>query len=1041
MVARDFTRFREQVVRRGEDIIRREQEIRSQTIPTLSAQQARGLTREQQISLGKRREELEKFKKEQLKELKPFKVELSKTKRQVEQFLEKRKEQRLLGALGELRPRGEALVSVVRDGVVTKVPREQFEVEKIIGEGFKPIFVKGKLTGFEDLVKGQSIGIKQFEQRLKQDVSPQLELEKLLFKPKPAIVEELFKDIKFREPKPKAIGLVPEGVKFIEPPTKVLIESEKKKVFDRIKRTFNVPELRLKDLPKSEKGLLSLIENLQKKKEPTLKIETKEIITDITQPSGLGTTLVFNQRQKTFFEKLGINPNDRDAQKLKTDFEDIQSRFNLGTITRKQADVRLEKVKDDYIKEKIKDGIPKNFAIGAALTMITVIVPPVGAVINTLFLSDLLLKRDQVREQFKKFPLESSLATGSFIAGGLVGGKVAAGLKTKVSDLKINPETLDSVTFLGGKETSRLSNTAIDLIPNLRILSKQGKITDTIAYEIKLKDGKTFKMVEFSKLLRDGKIDKTFIGFDATKFKPGEIIAGRGVGEIKGGKGEIFTRIIKFNPAPTKLGRLVQKNFGSGRIIDIFERVETGGVKQIGRFSFSNSRSVAGLFKTKQARAKHIKQITKLADDIKAGKKISMSRIKQIINIDRKLDGKSPFTEAEFQSTNIRLLSDTQLVSVLNKAKGVFEKKYNLLEKSLQRFGLKRKETLVGITETKGLIIPEKIKVKKTPLEETFGKEPEIIRRAKELSKLKPFSKLKLKVKKPIVKEIPERPISVSAAAFGAAFPLRTTTPIVVPVFTGGPLSLGLGLTKDGVQRNLVILKTRISLASKSLNRLRSLERTSIVQQGISNVTKQRQILIQKQNLLLKLNQRLKQRLREVQKQDLKLRPLRPTKTPIIIVPPTLITEPKKKPKEKIKKIPSKRLGYNVLGKLIKTKKFRKLNLVPLSKSKSKDLGSWLVDHSLARTFIIKKTKKPVKKPKLKVPQAYFKKNKKKFREFKIVKGEKVFTPNKFIEFKTRLLDTASERKKITLLRKLSALKKKSLKSTKLIKTKRRKKK
>ncbi len=133
--------------------------------------------------------------------------------------------------------------------------------------------------------------------------------------------------------------------------------------------------------------------------------------------------------------------------------------------------------------------------------------------------------------------------------------------------------------------------------------------------------------------------------------------------------------------------------------------------------------------------------------------------------------------------------------------------------------------------------------------------------------------------------------------------------------------------------------------------------------------------------------------------------------------------------------------GFNVFGKGVKTKKFFKLNRVPLTRKKARDLGGFLIDHSLARTFKLRGTIKKAQKPILKVPANYFAKNKKKFRNFRIVKGERIPTPFKWIEKRGKfLLDTRDEKRKITLFRRLSTLKKKfKLKSTKMIRMKKRK--
>ena len=208
-------------------------------------------------------------------------------------------------------------------------------------------------------------------------------------------------------------------------------------------------------------------------------------------------------------------------------------------------------------------------------------------------------------------------------------------------------------------------------------------------------------------------------------------------------------------------------------------------------------------------------------------------------------------------------------------------------------------------------------------------------------------------------------------------------------------------------------------------------KRTQATRQLISQAILQRQRQLQQQRLknATKLIQLLQPQLTFAQAQSLARKQLvRKGLFPKIIPVPKLKLKPVKK-KIKVKKklpFPISKQGYNVFGKPIKQKKFRRLNKVPLTKAKAKDLGAWLTDHSLARTFKLKQTNKEAQKPKLKVPASYFSKTKHKFRDFRKVKGEKIPLKNKWIEKKGKfLLDTRAERNKITLLAKLSKLKKK----------------
>jgi len=176
------------------------------------------------------------------------------------------------------------------------------------------------------------------------------------------------------------------------------------------------------------------------------------------------------------------------------------------------------------------------------------------------------------------------------------------------------------------------------------------------------------------------------------------------------------------------------------------------------------------------------------------------------------------------------------------------------------------------------------------------------------------------------------------------------------------------------------------------------------------------------------LSQKQKQKLiRKTTPRPTKRTPPRRPFFPNIPIPKIEKKGKKKKKLKTVPMIPPSKQGYNVLGKPLKQKKFIKLNRVPLTNAKAKDLGAWLADHSLARTFKIQKVNKTAKNPKLKVPKSYFSKTKPKFRDFRKVKGKKVPLKNKWIEKKGKpLLDTRDEKKKITLLSQLAKLKKKS---------------
>lgn len=194
---------------------------------------------------------------------------------------------------------------------------------------------------------------------------------------------------------------------------------------------------------------------------------------------------------------------------------------------------------------------------------------------------------------------------------------------------------------------------------------------------------------------------------------------------------------------------------------------------------------------------------------------------------------------------------------------------------------------------------------------------------------------------------------------------------------------------------------------------------------------------LQKQRQKLRLTLRLIPKIRPIVKPriSIKIKPkLRITKIP----PP--IKKFKKIKKRKPKK--KKPQAYNVYARPLKKYKKQKrpklirINKVPLSKKRAKDLRNYITDTSLARTSRIKPTKGKIGKSRLKVPVGYAAKTKYKFRTYRIVKGKrKPLVKGKVIEKRKRLLDTRQEKNKITLRRRIAQIRK-PIKKAKRIKRK-----
>jgi hypothetical protein len=768
-------------------------------------------------------------------------------------------------------------------------------------------------------------------------------------------------------------------------------------------------------------------------------------------------------REKTFEERLGIK-EDKDSKTLKTSAELIQEQFSLGKISEEQANARLDDSLTKFMNKKAVKGIPKNVAIGIGIGLLSTI-PILGPVVSTALVSNAILRRRQLVGQFKRFPKASAITTASFLAGGLAGRVAGGQIKSKFNN-KIDPDSIKSVTIIGGKEKTRLLKQAQQVYPDFKIAFKTKKVTGTIAYEVATKDGRTFKILEFNKLtpgdLKAGlRGEKNFLGFQ-TGLPRGELLVGKGVSVIVDGKSSTFIKALRFKPVRSPVGRLLQRfGFKRAKAFDILEKSIV--VKQRGQTA--QIISEARILQMKSVSRSLAQRIANIERRFNAGQKITPADIKNLINLERRAEGLKPFTEIEFRQAGTPIVTSTIIQSLLKKARVSLTRTDNLI-----RLSIKAKEDVAGAAfATPGEFFKvgiTKAKITKTPFSKTFGKEPiTIVDFSKQVRTL--FDKSKTATTsqlKTISKQIQNLKARVVGTPGGItlalAQKLETPTPKIIPgavpfvttpsVFFGVPgrISLeqetelvtivdgrlsfeqrfligqsdGINLKLKNFQSNITKLKQEL----KEKQRLK-LPQSSILSTRTQLITRQRQVQnlkqVQKiaQKLKLKQRQLLKRRVTTIRRPRVP-----PGAFPLIPTPLLIGVEPKKKV---VKKIPSKKLGYHSFAK--QKGRFIKLSKRPLTKSKALDLSAFFVDKSLSATGRIRRAKKPAKKPLIKIPDKYFKKTAKKYRLFKIKKGKKVPLVNEFIELRKFRLDTKRETQTIQQLRK-RLIKKQKLKKPKI---------
>ncbi len=1035
---------RAQLVSQRAVIKSQRQSIQQTSLPTLTAAQVRKQTRQSIITRQQQGSELERLKTVEIKKLEPIKKELDKFESQiinVETQLRQQKERqaafkKALDVFRDPDPRALFFLSGLEQEFFRKISagkttatRLQIEkaIKEIEGKGLKaiPVFEEGKLVAFKT-------------ELLPEKLEP--------------IREEVKVDIGI--PRPKAIlapGELPIGIP-AEPPSK-------------IKTFLRKIEARIPVEPKGIIGLFGLEREILKPGVREFLVPPSELVTaDIKPfiPTGGGTAIV-TPRQKTFFERSNINPKDPSSIKLFEDVQIIQAEFEEELISETVANKRLETASDEFTSSQIKKGIPKDLAAGVAFGVVASL-PIIGIPVQVALAGDIILKRREIAKQFQKFPTESTLSTAAFIVGGLIGTGTFKGVRARIP-AEIKPETLRSGSILSIKQIAKLTKVAAEVDPSFRIAVEQGKITDTSAFRVTTADGRIFEILQFSKVKGAAltpeailKGQAEFIGFEILKRgAPGEAILGRAAQVLIGSRGETFIRAIRLKLAKTPQGKLVQKFFSKGQVFDIVQKTKQVGIEPLGTKARISFQTKTGIIKVSNVKANLIRRTLKVIDEIKGGKKVNLFLIRNLINIQKRLDRERPFTSKEFAESNLKTLTDTQILTVLNKLTGTAIVELRPGFKALALKG-KAEVEAVGVAITKPIIekVPLKeptplkvtfppvkkppiLKPKITELKDKFGRfrESKLVRSDKKKATQKPFqSGVVIKERVPSIDPFPLEEISTRfppgilapGIALALARPLRAFTPSrTAPRIT---TTFGERLNTKTLTSQISSLKNKLSEVQKTRIQLRQSPSTSqFTQSRLKNV----------QETIIKLRLRLRQiiRLRNFTRGST-TRTVKITGGGAKVILFPSLKELKVKRKLISPRIPVSRTGYNTFVK--SRGKFKRVNIHPLRKSKALDLGSFVTDQSLAATFKISKTNVKAKPPKIKFPRGYFLRTNKKFR-VKLVKGKLV--KNLAIEKRKFRLDTLREVNKIQAARFISqlrktALKKKiplpKLKSTKLLK-------
>lgn len=635
---------------------------------------------------------------------------------------------------------------------------------------------------------------------------------------------------------------------------------------------------------------------------------------------------------------------------------------------------------------------------------------------------------------------------------------------------QINFKNVDTQIIIGGAGKETIIRNIANLDSGFRILQNQGKITNTVAYTIKTADGRTFEALEFSKAtgvsLEKGLVGKReILAFEVKKKgKPGEVLVGRAGEKLTNKGGESFVELIRFKVPKSVIVRGIQRTTGKGgEKFEILQKTKVESVKTIGGITKISLRTEAGILRVSPAKRNLTRNALRFARDLRKGKSIesvlgrNLSKLRTLVNIERKLKGEKIFSKAEFEATFSKTLTETELLNVLDKISLTGLVKTTVKGTGLRLVG-KRRFGIAGGGDIKKLPEPFAKLKKKTPFKKTFVKEKVPIIKPK-IQKIKDkFGKFResrlvtrdktrgtkapqLKAQRLIPRRVQRKP---SKDLFPQPEILRfpTSAPAIAlaisrPVTKFGRSRL-VTTTSFGVKSAVVLIPSTKIISSLRL-RINQLQRSKQELQQISKIeqsplTESRITQLQKNIQLQKFKLAQFQRLRQLQRTTTPTKPVTPITplTPLIpLIPPSKKAAGKKK--LLVKPFQPKGKGYNVV---VKSKgRFMRVNIKPITKNKARDLGAFVSDQSLGATFKIIKTRRQAKVPKITIPRDYFGITRKKFRS-PIKKGKKVPVKNLFIEKRKNRLDTIREVKKIQAAKLIANLRRKAKKRIKPFKFK-----
>lgn len=367
-------------------------------------------------------------------------------------------------------------------------------------------------------------------------------------------------------------------------------------------------------------------------------------------------------------------------QRLDLTSKDIQRDVATGAISSSTAQSRFNRAQERYEVERAKADIGRNIARGAVLGAASFI-PGVGAalgIVGGAQLGSSAVQALRFRPKVNKTALAYEI--GAYTAGGFLAGGLLAGAKG-VKNLKSADFDGEPVLVLGAERQRFIAEARRLNKDNLASGETRFRTSGAEVYDIKLKDGRTYRIVQQRKgegpITRQGLGDETgqasFTGFELIPQAGRATRIGRrivGASESISGDlaGTAYTRAVILKPQGTRISRLIDRLPGRsrGEVINILEKIEVLSNKQ-GRFTGTSQ--VRSTTRVLQENIRRLELIDKASELAKKNKQPTIKEVQEIFNLDRLSRGKQAFTEAEFQRAINERVVKGKVERILNQYK------------------------------------------------------------------------------------------------------------------------------------------------------------------------------------------------------------------------------------------------------------------------------------------------------------------------------------------------------------------------------------